>query len=121
MAMDAQRQSEIVRALPFARRYARALTGSQGRGDALVAQALKEGVPADLPAALRSTPRSAARADSATHAIPQRQRQLLLLTALEDLPLGDAALAVGLSPADARRELAWRTTRSARSRRPTFW
>ena len=106
MGMDAQRQTEIVRAIPYARRYARALTGSQGRGDALVAQALKDGVATDLPAALAlyaAVSRTAP--DDGTHAIPQRQRQLLLLTALEDLPLGDAAVAVGLPAADARREL----------------
>lgn len=107
MGMDAQRQTELVRAIPYARRYARALTGSQGRGDALVAQALKEGLPPDLPASLAlyaAVSRTAP--DNGSHAIPQRQRQLLLLTALEDVPIGDAAMALGLSVADARRELA---------------
>ena len=32
-------------ALPYARRYARALAGSQGAGDALVAESLRRGLP----------------------------------------------------------------------------
>ena len=36
------RREELIRALPYARRYARALIGSQAMGDVLVAESLKE-------------------------------------------------------------------------------
>ena len=36
------RRDDLIRALPYARRYARALTGSQQRGDLLVAESLRE-------------------------------------------------------------------------------
>ncbi len=104
--MDASRHAELVRAMPYARRYARALTGSQGRGDALVAQAIRNGLPEDVaPGLALYAAVSRTAPDAGTHAIPQRQRQLLLLTALEDLPISDAAEAVGVPVADARREL----------------
>ena len=104
--MNAVTQGELLRTLPFARRYARALTGGQARGDALVAQALRAGLPDDVPGPLalfagvsRLVP------DSPGEHISAKQRQLLLLTALEDLPLNDAALAVGLPLAEGRRLL----------------
>ena len=40
--MTSLRREDLIRALPYARRYARALTGSQPRGDALVADSLKD-------------------------------------------------------------------------------
>ncbi|WP_458096129.1 response regulator [Roseomonas sp. WA12] len=104
--MNAVTQGELLRTLPFARRYARALTGGQARGDALVAQALRAGLPGDVPGTLalfagvsRLVP------DSAGEHISAKQRQLLLLTALEDLPLNDAALAIGVPLAEGRRLL----------------
>jgi CheY-like chemotaxis protein len=104
--MNAVTQGELLRTLPFARRYARALTGGQARGDALVAQALRAGLPDDVPGTLalfagvsRLVP------DSAGEHISAKQRQLLLLTALEDLPLNDAALAIGVPLAEGRRLL----------------
>ena len=39
--MPAMRREQLLRALPYARRYARALTGSQERGDALVTTTLQ--------------------------------------------------------------------------------
>jgi hypothetical protein len=39
--MTTLRREDLVRALPYARRYARALTGSQPRGDGLVAASLQ--------------------------------------------------------------------------------
>ena len=38
---DETRREALIRALPYARRYARALTGSQVAGDTLVAESLK--------------------------------------------------------------------------------
>ena len=40
--MASTRRDDLLRALPYARRYARALTGSQPRGDLLVAEGLRE-------------------------------------------------------------------------------
>ncbi len=40
--MTSLRREDLIRALPYARRYARALTGSQPRGDKLVAESLQE-------------------------------------------------------------------------------
>ena len=40
--MTSLRREDLIRALPYARRYARALTGSQPRGDNLVAESLQE-------------------------------------------------------------------------------
>jgi CheY-like chemotaxis protein len=119
--MENRRRNELLRALPGARRYARALAGSQVAGDELVAASLR-----DLSATVvrhedeqlalyeavtrRFDARGAAASESAstsasTTALAMRQRQLLLLTALEDLPLEDAAQVVGLTPAMALLEL----------------
>jgi CheY-like chemotaxis protein len=104
--MSAVTQGELLRTLPFARRYARALTGSQARGDALVAKALRAGLPPEVPGPIalfagvsRLVP------DSPGEHITAKQRQLLLLTALEDLSLTDAALAVGMGVGEAHRML----------------
>lgn len=43
--MNAVTQGELLRALPYARRYARALAGGQEAGDKLVAEALRAGLP----------------------------------------------------------------------------
>ena len=40
--MTTPRREDVIRALPYARRYARALTGSQPAGDALVAECLRD-------------------------------------------------------------------------------
>lgn len=108
--MNAVTQTDLLRSLPPARRYARALTGSQGAGDALVAAALKAGLP-DLPVRLalyagvtRLAPPPATPAHGA--ALPASQRQLLLLTALEELTLPEAASVLGISAEVAEMELA---------------
>jgi CheY-like chemotaxis protein len=117
------RSAEIAAQLPFLRRYARALTGSQQQGDALVEQALvdvvarPEQLDADtslrlaLFAALQRAVASAAgdRAPPTNNriaAIPVLQRQLLLLTALESFPISEAAAVTGLAPEAAEAELA---------------
>lgn len=96
-------RDELMAALPYARRYARALTGSQQDGDALVAEAL---------AALSESPDGARmalyaaisrRADShgTRGMLGQRQRQMLLLTALENVPPEMAARILGIDPQEA--------------------
>ncbi len=106
--MNAVTQGELLRALPYARRYARALAGGQARGDALVAEALRAGLP-EVPGHLALYAGVSARVAVASAEAPGGlsvlQRQLLLLTALEDLPVDDAATVVGLPPSLAREEL----------------
>jgi CheY-like chemotaxis protein len=122
--MGATTRDELIRALPYARRYARALTGGQTRGDALVAESLKallaepESEPAQdgpAPDARRQLYRfvtdafAAARVGSAAADEPglsAQQRQLLLLTSLEELSAEDAAPIVRLSVEDASASLA---------------
>ncbi len=111
--MSEMDRAALVGALPYARRYARALTGAQPRGDALVAEALREGLAApakgDIPPRLalyRAISRLAGRQPEEEGQITRRQRMLLLLTALEELPPQDAAFAVGLEPDAAMQELA---------------
>lgn len=101
-------REDLVLALPYARRYARALTGSQARGDALVAESLQQMLADGAP---DGSPRAAlyARVTRLFNAAPARsptglsavQRQLLLLTALEELSVEDAAMAVGIDADDA--------------------
>ena len=113
--MTAMRREDLLRALPYARRYARALTGSQARGDGLVADSLREmlaeavGRP-DARHALYE--RVTRRFD--TGVIPTseqagslngKQRQLLLLTSLEEVALENAASIVALGFDEARQLL----------------
>lgn len=115
-------QADLIRTLPYARRFARALVGSQSAGDALVAEALRRGLP-DLPprlalyagvARLAAAPGAGGSGQvQALHAAGQAgaamtptQRQLLLLTSLEDLPVAEAALALGLTAEAAAASLA---------------
>jgi CheY-like chemotaxis protein len=117
--MNAVTQADLLRSLPPARRYARALTGSQSAGDALVGAALKAGLP-ELPARLalyagvtRLAPPPTKPAHGAV--LPARQRQLLLLTALEELSLNEAAsvLAIPADVAETELEEARAALRSA--------
>ena len=96
--MSAIDRAALIRALPYARRYARALTGSQARGDAVVAVALRQvlAMPdADLTedAVARVTLYGAigdhvramgvaGEAEGGSDAMSLAQRMLLLLTAL---------------------------------------
>ena len=95
----------LMRNLPYARRYARALTGSQQQGDVLVTEALRHLLEGSLPEGERALRVAlyAAVSDAVPHAanasgLAATQRMLLLLTALEELPLGDAAAALRLQP-----------------------
>ena len=105
-------RAALLRALPYARRYARALTGSQQHGDALVAEALRGVLATTLPAGERALRvamfgaiSDAAPYEDAGQEMTSVQRKLLLLTALEELPLADAAQALRLSVDAAEHEL----------------
>jgi CheY-like chemotaxis protein len=117
--MSAMDRAPLIRALPYARRYARALTGSQARGDAVVADALRR-VLADgatrlsedtaARAALYGAIGDEVRAAEAAHVLELHdisllQRMLLLLTALEEQPLVAAAEACRIAPSAAELEL----------------
>ena len=115
--MTSLRREDLIRALPYARRYARALTGSQPRGDGLVAESLQEmlseaSVEGDPQHALyKAVTRRFDKASSGSSPfvigrLSQKQRQLLLLTSLEELPIEAAAPVVGLSPKEAEAQLA---------------
>ncbi|PZW45852.1 response regulator receiver domain-containing protein [Humitalea rosea] len=106
--MTVPTQAEVVRALPYARRFARALTGSQAAGDALVADALRAGLP-EMPA--RQAFYSAVAAASAIQpglagesGLGLRQRQVLLLLALEGLPETEVARVLGMTTEATRDE-----------------
>lgn len=106
--MNAFTQAELLRSLPPARRYARALTGSQVAGDGLVAMALRAGLP-DLPARLAlyaGVTRMAPPPVASPAGLGPRHRQLLLLTALEELPVAEAAQVLDLPLDVAETELA---------------
>jgi len=100
-------RDELMRALPYARRYARALAGTQRDGDALVASALRD-LSANLALDARLTLYGAVtrrfngrNQETGMTARPIEglgivQRQLLLLTSLESVALEDAAILLEL-------------------------
>jgi CheY-like chemotaxis protein/DNA-directed RNA polymerase specialized sigma24 family protein len=116
--MTAPRREDVIRALPYARRYARALTGSQPAGDALVAECLRDllGNAAETPDGISDArhllywgvTRRFDQTDthSTADGLSTRHRQLMLLTSLEDVSAADAAPILGLSPEDANARLA---------------
>jgi CheY-like chemotaxis protein len=109
--MTSFRREDLLRALPYARRYARALAGGQVAGDTLVAEAVREllsdaegeaiearlalykGVTQRLP-----DPEALLPAD---RSLSGAQRKLLLLTSLEEVPLAKAAAILGLEEREA--------------------
>jgi CheY-like chemotaxis protein len=108
-------REELMRALPYARRFARALTGSQERGDARVAEALSALLASGAASGKARLALYAALAERcsrpeagmpAADGLPAVQRQLLLLTSLEELTVEQAAGVVGLPPEKATAELA---------------
>src|SRR5947209_9338249 len=114
--MTSLRREDLIRALPYARRYARALTGSQPRGDSLVAESLQEmlseaEIEGEAQHALyRAVTRRFDKASGGTSPfvigrLSQKQRQLLLLTSLEELPIETAAPIVSLAVRDAQEQL----------------
>lgn len=107
-AMNGDDRAALLAALPYARRFARALAGTQLAGDAMVADALREGVIARPgPSGMRLGLLAAvARGAAAAPALPagpltQQERMLLLLTALEELEIETAALVLGLAVREA--------------------
>ena len=118
--MSGSDRSALVRALPYARRYARALLGSQEKGDAVVADALRAALAGADPEAGDAGARAALYSaigdrvrQSPSEAPPSLtdgdlsllQRMLLLLTALEEQPLSAAAAACRITAEVAEREL----------------
>ena len=116
--MSAFRREDLLRALPYGRRYARALCGGQAQGDALVTQAVRGLLdtpgPATGEARLALYREISARCESASAepttgmeaALSSSQRQLLLLTSLEEVAVPDAADLLGLGRTQAEGMLA---------------
>ena len=113
--MSGVRREDLMRALPYARRYARALTGSQASGDNVVAASLRDILSdasdiVDVRHAFyehvtrRFNEEKSARRN-ADH-LSARERQLLLLTSLEELPVERAAPIVSMTPKQAAEHLA---------------
>ena len=113
--MSSFRREDMLRALPYARRYARALSGAQAAGDALVTKAIRtllgtdgdEGLDARL-ALYKGVTDHANQAEPgpAAKGLSGRERNLLLLTSLEEVPLPIAAAILGMSHAQAEALLA---------------
>ena len=120
--MTSLRREDLIRALPYARRYARALTGSQTRGDTMVADSLRDlladdtaetdgGRDADARHTLyyavtrRFERLSTLKTEFITGGLSQNQRELLLLTSLEEVPVEAAAEIVQLAKPDAEAQL----------------
>lgn len=106
----------LIRALPYGRRYARALTGNQPEGDLLVAQSLRsmtsqpptEGFTPLLQlyqAISRLYGVDEARRGTQGAGLSPSQRQLLLLTTLEEINVDSAARIIGLPHDVAVQEL----------------
>ncbi len=121
--MSSLRREDLIQALPYARRYARALTGNQQKGDALVATSLRDllAQTTPVPDSLRSE-RLVLYWSVTTHfakpanddhppslrdeELPTLQRQLLLLTSLEEIALEDAQAVLGITQSEASTQLA---------------
>lgn len=113
--MSEARRDALLRALPYARRYARALTGSQEGGDYLVAESLREmlaGKVDHCDIRLTFYEKVTRRFNCSRglqpveHALSGPERQLLLLTSLEELRVEDAAPIVAMTPEAAAEHLA---------------
>jgi CheY-like chemotaxis protein len=109
-------RAALIGALPYARRFARALTGSQAEGDGLVGQALRNGVGAvpgtrEGPLVARTALYAAicriagAAPEPPAPGIGRTERMLLLLTSLEELDTAHAALTLGLPAEEAARHI----------------
>ena len=120
-----ERTRELMAHLPYLRRYARALTGSPARGDALVTLALERFLDGDgeedgtalrlaLYAQLNALADeaggvmergSAHPVETALNTLDETDRRLYLLVNLEDVTLADAADTLGLAPERAMERL----------------
>ncbi len=103
--MNISRREELIRVLPYARRYARALTGDQSLGDGLVADSLRailgEAAGGGDRISLYREVTLRGRTPSSGEGLSSAQRQLLLLTTLEEFCPADAARIVGIGLAEA--------------------
>lgn len=127
-------ENAIIALLPYVRRYARALTGSQSRGDTYVRLCLETimaeparlrsnnlkvqlfrafnealaavdgNVPPPAFGEQRSTPLD--RRERGLAALPSMERQILLLTHLEEFTLAESAVVLGISELEASSLLA---------------
>lgn len=113
--MSSQTRDELMQAVPYARRYARALTGATRVGDMLVAESLREmlepttaanDLRLDLYGRVTRRFNALSGLQVRTFGLSMLQRQLLLLTALEELSVEDAAPIVATTPEHATAELA---------------
>ena len=115
--MTSLRREDLIRALPYARRYARALTGSQPRGDAMVADSLRDLLEDDAPtedARITLYRAITGRYDGLTTlslpalsgSLTGLQRKLLLLTSLEELSVEAAASVLQMPMAEAAAHVA---------------
>ena len=101
--MSGPDRAALIAALPYARRFARALAGSQAGGDALVAEALRGGLkelPGEDGARLglfaAITRGASDRPEEPGAPISRTERMLLLLTSLEGLDVATAGMVLGL-------------------------
>ena len=115
--MTSLRREDLIRALPYARRYARALTGSQPRGDAMVADSLRdlladEAASGDARIVLyraitnRYDGLTTLHLPALAGGLSGLQRKLLLLTSLEELSPEAAAGVLDIPPAEAAAQAA---------------
>lgn len=113
--VDAERQ-DLIQALPFARRFARALEGNQKQGDQLVALALRDMVTRkgghDINARFRlyrsiiECHRQDNEALNEPSSLSLTQKLVLLLTSLEEVPLSAVALILDRSESEILAEIA---------------
>ena len=112
--MSGFQREDLIRALPYARRYARALSGDQAGGDALVTQAVRTLLAASqaedarlaLYKEVTACSGGALPAEGIEARLSDVQRKLLLLTSLEEVPLATAASLLGLGGGEAEQLLA---------------
>ena len=112
--MTSFQREDLLRALPYARRYARALSGGQAAGDALVTDAVRVLLAAeeegggDVRLALyRGVTQQAGElvVGEPEASLSGLQRKLQLLTSLEEVPLPAAAEILGLTESQAEASL----------------
>ncbi|AWK85476.1 response regulator [Azospirillum thermophilum] len=122
-----QDSRHLMEHLPYLRRYARALTGTPGKGDALVTRTLEWFLESDASAAGTEATRGALYrhlnelqdeagtpalptthhpVEAALNALDETDRRLYLLVSLEDLTVADAAMVLGLPTEAAVERLA---------------
>jgi CheY-like chemotaxis protein len=108
MAMSDIDRAALIGALPYARRFARALTGSQAEGDGLVGEALRAGITPVAGAGIAALDArmglyaaifrvAVATPEPDAPGIGRTGRALLLLTSLEELDTAQAALVLGMA------------------------